>query len=84
MVLELAEKFAHEKRPQRSVGFLFWTMEEQGLLGSEYFAEHPVWPRNHIVGLLNTDADGSEGPGARHVAAPATASRSWKTIWPAR
>jgi Zn-dependent M28 family amino/carboxypeptidase len=62
MVLELAEKFAHEKRPQRSVGFLFWTMEEQGLLGSEYFAEHPLWPRKHIVGLLNTDADAPKGP----------------------
>jgi Zn-dependent M28 family amino/carboxypeptidase len=62
MVLELAEKFASEKRPQRSVGFLFWTMEEQGLLGSEYFAEHPLWPRDHIVGLLNTDADGPKGP----------------------
>ncbi len=62
MVLELAEKFAHEKRPQRSVAFLFWTLEEQGLLGSEYFAEHPLWPRNHIVGVLNTDADGPKGP----------------------
>ncbi|HWA02548.1 MAG TPA: M28 family metallopeptidase [Rhizomicrobium sp.] len=62
MVLELAEKFASQKRPQRSVGFLFWTLEEQGLLGSEYFAEHPVWPRDHIVGLLNTDADGPKGP----------------------
>ena len=62
MVLDLAEKFAHEKRPQRSVAFLFWTLEEQGLLGSEYFAEHPLWPRNHIVGVLNTDADGPKGP----------------------
>ncbi|MBV8976369.1 MAG: M28 family peptidase [Alphaproteobacteria bacterium] len=62
MVMEIAEKFAHEKRPQRSVGFLFWTLEEQGLLGSEYFAEHPLWPRKHIVGLLNTDADGPKGP----------------------
>ncbi|MEI9929898.1 MAG: M28 family peptidase [Rhizomicrobium sp.] len=62
MVLELAEKFAHEKRAQRSVAFLFWTLEEQGLLGSEYFAEHPLWPRNHIVGVLNTDADGPKGP----------------------
>lgn len=62
MVLELAEKFASEKRPQRSVAFLFWTMEEQGLLGSEYFAEHPLWPANRIVGFLNTDADGPKGP----------------------
>jgi Zn-dependent M28 family amino/carboxypeptidase len=57
MVLELAEKFAHDKRTGRSLGFAFWTLEEQGLLGSQYFAEHPLWPRNHIIGVLNTDAD---------------------------
>ena len=61
MVLELAEAFAHDKRPQRTLGFSFWTMEEQGLLGSQYFAEHPLWPRDHIVGVLNTDADGPKG-----------------------
>jgi Zn-dependent M28 family amino/carboxypeptidase len=61
MVLELAEAFQHDKRPQRTLGFLFWTMEEQGLLGSQYFAEHPLWPRDHIVGVLNTDADGPKG-----------------------
>jgi len=41
-------EFAHEKRPQRSFGFLFWTMEEQGLLGSEYFAA-PCLATDHIV-----------------------------------
>ena len=61
MVLELAEAFEHDQRPQRTLGFLFWTMEEQGLLGSQYFAEHPLWPRDHIVGVLNTDADGPKG-----------------------
>jgi Zn-dependent M28 family amino/carboxypeptidase len=54
-VLELAEKFAHGKQPQRSIGFAFWTLEEQGLLGSEYFGQHPLWPRNHIVGVINLD-----------------------------
>jgi Zn-dependent M28 family amino/carboxypeptidase len=58
MVLELAEKFAHDPPPQRSLAFAFWTLEEQGLLGSEYFAEHPLWPRNHIVGVINLDGDG--------------------------
>jgi Zn-dependent M28 family amino/carboxypeptidase len=57
-VLELAEKFKSEPAPKRSVAFLFWTMEEQGLLGSEYFAEHPIWPKDHIVGVINTDANG--------------------------
>ena len=55
---ELAEKFAHEPPQQRSLVFAFWTLEEQGLLGSEYFAEHPIWPRNHIVGVINLDGDG--------------------------
>ena len=59
-VLELAEKFKNEPAPKRSVGFLFWTMEEQGLLGSEYFAEHPLWPKDHIVGVINTDANGPQ------------------------
>jgi Zn-dependent M28 family amino/carboxypeptidase len=58
MVLELAEKFAHDPPPQRSLVFAFWTLEEQGLLGSEFFAEHPLWPRNHIVGVINLDGDG--------------------------
>jgi Zn-dependent M28 family amino/carboxypeptidase len=61
MVLELAEKFAAQKRPQRSIAFAFWTLEEQGLLGSQYFGEHPLWPRDHIVAVLNTDADRPKG-----------------------
>ncbi|GAA0538331.1 Zn-dependent M28 family amino/carboxypeptidase [Rhizomicrobium palustre] len=61
MVLELAEKFVHDPKPQRSIGFAFWTLEEQGLLGSAYFAEHPVWPLNHIVGVINQDAGSPQG-----------------------
>ena len=69
--LELAEKFVHDKRPQRSIAFAFWTLEEQGLLGSEYFAEHPLWPKNHIVAVFNTDADGPS-PLSRDMEAPGT------------
>ncbi|HEY5338874.1 MAG TPA: M20/M25/M40 family metallo-hydrolase [Rhizomicrobium sp.] len=61
-VLELAEKFHSQPPTKRSVAFLFWTMEEQGLLGSQYFAEHPLWPKDHIVGVINTDANGPQGP----------------------
>ena len=61
-VLEIAQAFAHAKpRPARSVAFLFWTMEEQGLLGSQYFARHPLWPLNKIVGGINFDANLPEG-----------------------
>jgi Zn-dependent M28 family amino/carboxypeptidase len=60
-ILELAEAFHAAKRPQRSIAFIGWTLEEQGLLGSEYFAEHPLWPLNHIVGGINLDANLPEG-----------------------
>jgi len=59
-ILELAEAFARAK-PERSIAFISVTLEEQGLLGSEYFAEHPLWPLNHMIGGINIDADLPEG-----------------------
>jgi Zn-dependent M28 family amino/carboxypeptidase len=62
-ILELGEAFAHDKTPpQRSIAIICWTLEEQGLLGSEYFGKHPVWPLSHIVGGINIDANLAEGP----------------------
>jgi len=61
MILELAEAFRHDPRPQRSIAFAFWTLEEQGLLGSAYFARHPIWPLGHIVGAVNLDANQPQG-----------------------
>jgi len=62
-ILELGEAFSHDKpAPQRSIAIVCWTLEEQGLLGSEYFAKHPVWPVNHIVGGINIDANKPQGP----------------------
>jgi Zn-dependent M28 family amino/carboxypeptidase len=61
-ILEIAEAFTHSNsRPQRSIAFICWTLEEQGLLGSEYFAEHPLWPLGHIAGGINLDANLPEG-----------------------
>ena len=59
-ILELGEAFAHAK-PQRSIAIISVTLEEQGLLGSQYFAEHPLWPLNHLVGGINIDANLPEG-----------------------
>jgi Zn-dependent M28 family amino/carboxypeptidase len=61
-ILEIAEAFTHSRPPpRRSVAFICWTLEEQGLLGSQYFARHPLWPLNHIVGGINLDANLPEG-----------------------
>jgi len=42
-------------KPKRSQLFVFVTAEEAGLLGSEWFAEHPVAPDRDIVAALNVD-----------------------------
>ncbi len=61
-ILEIGEAFAHVKpRPQRTVAIICWSLEEQGLLGSQYFAVHPIWPLSHIVGGVNLDAGLPEG-----------------------
>jgi Zn-dependent M28 family amino/carboxypeptidase len=41
---------------------LFVTAEEQGLLGSEYYAQHPLYPLETTVGVYNIDALAVNGP----------------------
>jgi len=61
-VLGEAKAFAALKqRPKRSIVFLCVTAEEQGLLGSEYYASHPIFPLNKTVADLNMDALGDFG-----------------------
>jgi Zn-dependent M28 family amino/carboxypeptidase len=56
-ILAVAKKFTQLKeKPKRSVVFLAVTAEEQGLLGSEYYGTHPVYPLNKTVANLNIDA----------------------------
>ncbi len=48
----------------RSLVFLAVTAEEQGLLGSEYYAANPVFPLDRTVGGVNIDTPLLAGPGA--------------------
>ncbi|SHI32650.1 Zn-dependent amino-or carboxypeptidase, M28 family [Hymenobacter daecheongensis DSM 21074] len=61
-VLELAQAFAKAKReghgPRRSILFLTVTGEEKGLLGSEYYTDHPVLPLENTIADLNIDMVG--------------------------
>lgn len=62
LVMELAEAFAEAarqgQRPRRSLLFLIVTGEEKGLLGSQYYSEHPLLPLQNTVADLNTDMVG--------------------------
>src|SRR5690349_15482800 len=54
-VLTIAHAAAEGVKPRRSQLFLFVTAEESGLLGSQYFGEHPTVPAKDIVADLNVD-----------------------------
>ncbi|HVN57725.1 MAG TPA: M20/M25/M40 family metallo-hydrolase [Bacteroidales bacterium] len=58
-LLEVADAFAHlKKKPSRTVIFLWVTGEEKGLLGSQYYVNHPVMPMNKTILNINLDMIG--------------------------
>ncbi len=65
-VLAMAKAFAQAKKegkgPRRSILFMTVTGEEKGLLGSEYYSEHPVFPLASTVVDLNIDMVGRRDP----------------------
>jgi Zn-dependent M28 family amino/carboxypeptidase len=61
-LVTLAQAYQKAGAPDRSVVFLAVTGEESGLLGSEYYAENPVFPLAQTVGGVNMDALNAIGP----------------------
>lgn len=60
-LLEIAGMFQRDGGPRRSVLFLAVTAEEKGLLGSRYYAAHPLYPLERTVAVINMDALGAWG-----------------------
>ena len=74
-VLTLADAIgALKDRPQRSVIFMTFWGEEKGLLGSKYFAEHPLWKLDDIVCNINLGMIGRPEENAD--------GKAWGTGWP--
>jgi Zn-dependent M28 family amino/carboxypeptidase len=58
-ILEIAEALsASASRPRRSILFVSHTAEEDGLLGSRWYADHPTVPIDSIVGEIDQDMVG--------------------------
>jgi Zn-dependent M28 family amino/carboxypeptidase len=55
-LIELAGAFTNlTTPPSRSIAFLATTAEEQGLLGAEYYASHPIYPLTKTAAVINMD-----------------------------
>ncbi len=64
-LLAVAERLA-ERGTERSVVFIAFDGEEWGLTGSRYYTEHPVFPLEKTVLMINMDTIGRNEPDAIH------------------
>jgi len=55
-VMNIAKAIAANPiKPKRSIIFALWCGEEEGLLGSSYYVQNPIFPLDKTVGYLNYD-----------------------------
>ncbi len=54
-LIETAKALASGPRPRRSILFIAFTGEEEGELGSQFYARYPTVPRTQIIADLNMD-----------------------------
>jgi aminopeptidase YwaD len=79
-MLELARLFtSQESRPRRTIVFMAFSGEEEGLLGSNYYVNHPIVPVANTVAMINMDMIGRMKDGKLIVGGVGTAS-GWRSM----
>ncbi len=66
-VIELARWFAKQPKQKRGILFLTFAGEEEGLLGSSYYVQHPDLPLAQAVAMINMDMIGRVRDGKVYV-----------------
>jgi len=79
VLIDLARRLAAGPRPARTVVFVAFTGEEEGLLGSAAYTRNPAVPLERTRAMLNLDMVGRLGAGPLIVSGVETAEE-WKTI----
>jgi hypothetical protein len=73
-MLELARQFRKEKNNKRTLIFIGFGGEEEGLLGSKYYVNNPVFPIDKTIAMINMDMVGRLNEGKLTVGGIGTAS----------
>jgi hypothetical protein len=61
-VIELARRFAKLPKRERRLVFMTFSGEESGLLGSRHYCNHPIFPLEETVAMVNLDMVGRLSP----------------------
>ena len=79
-LLELARIFsANRKQIRRSIVFIAFSGEEEGLIGSSYYVNHPVFPLDQTIAMINMDMIGRLKDNKLTIGGIGTASE-WKEL----
>jgi hypothetical protein len=79
-MLELARIFsALGARPKRTIVFIAFSGEEEGLLGSNYYVNHPIVPLSQTVAMINMDMIGRLKEGNLIIGGIGTA-QEWRAV----
>ncbi len=62
-ILELAEYFASAEPLRHTLIFIAFSGEEEGLIGSAYYVDHPTVPLESVLAMINLDAVGRPDAG---------------------
>ena len=81
VMVELAELLAKSLKPQRTVVFAAFTLEESGLRGSKYYVQNSKrFPARQAIGALAIDAVGRLGD-KKVLVLNSSSAREWKFIF---
>lgn len=78
-IIEIARQFASEKNNKRTIIFIAFSGEEEGLFGSKYYVNNPVFPLDKTVAMMNLDMVGRLKDDKLTVGGIGTASE-WKIL----
>ncbi len=78
-VIELARQFSQTKNNKRTLIFIAFSGEEEGLIGSKFYVNNPVFPLDKTVAMINMDMIGRLRDGKLTVGGIGTATE-WKDL----
>lgn len=78
-IIEIARQCAREKKNKRTLIFIGFSGEEEGLFGSNFYVNNPVFPLDKTVAMINLDMVGRLKDDKLTIGGIGTASE-WKTL----
>src|SRR6185369_3241516 len=78
-MLELARQFSLERKNRRTIIFIAFSGEEEGLIGSKYYVNYPVFPLENTVAMINLDMVGRLNENKLTIGGIGTAA-GWKDL----